>query len=140
MELIALVASMLAVFFCQFTDINAFECRDGIENNIAYVYSEGRRCGINQTACFQSLKCEKIGETDYKDYEWRCMDRKNCKNQSATLSYAYYDGIRGICCFQSNCNAYKTSKCTANGFLNRPSSMVVYLGLAFAVLVFAIKY
>ncbi len=130
----------LVIAFCMFNPTYTFECRDGIENSVAIVYTSRSPCEAGQTACFQSLRCSSIGHAKYKDFKWSCIDRKKCKNESATLSYAYYEDVRGICCFTSNCNAYRLKKCTASGFSTTPLSKFTYLGLAVAVFLFATNY
>ena len=92
-----------------------FRCRDGIQNSVGYIYHPAQYCGVNTNntkACFQSLKCTSIGDTHYKDYEWRCFERKKCQNGTDGKWTARYDGVKGICCFTSGCNAYKMNTCT----------------------------
>ena len=103
-----------------------FRCRDGIKNSVGHVWRVGQYCGdnVNKTkACFQSLKCTKIGDTPYKDYEWRCFERKNCQNGTDGKSYGRYSGIRGICCFTSRCNAYLLNTCT--DFASRVKASII---------------
>ena len=108
------VSGVLFITVLLAASTNGFRCRDGIENSVGYIWSSNY-CGdnVNKTkACFQSLKCTSIGDTDYKDYEWRCFERKNCQNGTDGKSYGRYKGTRGICCFTSSCNAYRLNTCT----------------------------
>ena len=114
-----------------------FRCRDGIENSVGYIWSSDY-CGdnANQTkACFQSLKCTSIGDTPYKDYEWRCFERKNCQNATDGKSYGTYKGVKGICCFTSGCNAYRLKTCTDTASSVTASIIGLVTGL---ILTFAI--
>jgi len=81
---------------------DALYCRDGIENSVGFVF-RSRICTESQPACFGSVKCSIIGDTNYKDYEWDCIDKGQCSNGTGT-SFAHYKGIKGICCFTNNCN------------------------------------
>eukprot|EP00794_Sanderia_malayensis_P007821 gene7821-8668_t len=105
---------VVALFLVGIGRVAAFKCRDGMESPIAYVYRERKTCGINQTACFQSLNCKRSYSTVWKDWAWTCFDPKDCKKHADGNSYAYYNGIRGICCFTDNCNAYKLNNCTGD--------------------------
>ena len=84
----------LVVLICFISYADSLWCRNGIENSVAYIYWE-KRCGTNETACFQSVKCTKIGDTPYTDYEWRCVNRKTCSNSTGKW-IGRYDNIKGI--------------------------------------------
>ncbi len=129
--------TILIAISCMFCVVQSFICRDGIENMVGYVYGN-ERCKINEKACFQSVKCETIGDSNFKIYKWKCMDQKNCKNSTDGNSYAYYDGIRGVCCFTSECNAYKRSECTS-GDAKIGLSKMAYVGFALVVVFLALK-
>ena len=75
------------------TKLDALRCRDGIENSIGYVYSTDT-CAASQTACFQSVKCYKIGDVAYKDYNWACIEGSKCSNSTGKY-IASYKGVKG---------------------------------------------
>ena len=88
------LAIVVFVFSGLGNQVSALSCRDGIENSVGYVYWS-QKCSAGETACFQSVKCTKIGDTPYTDYQWNCIDGKLCSN-STGKSVATYNGVKGI--------------------------------------------
>ena len=89
----AMIFGFVVVFICCFSYADSLWCRNGIENSVAYVYWQ-KRCGTNETACFQSVKCTKIGDTPYRNYEWRCINGRTCSNNTGKW-IGRYDNIKG---------------------------------------------
>ena len=79
------------ISFIPFAD--SLWCRNGIETSVAYIYWE-KKCSPKETACFNSAKCTKIGDEDYKDYEWRCISGRSCSNVTGEW-IGYYQNIKG---------------------------------------------
>ncbi len=137
MARIFLAVVLFLYIICTFNlFVNAFECRDGIENVAGYIYRKQKPCNGGENACFQSKKCEKIADTVFESYDWRCIDPSSCKNESSLFT-AYYNGTKGVCCFKSNCNDYKMKNCTSRkgfstskGFSSKPVWKLVFVCLA----------
>lgn len=102
---------VLTIFY---TTAWGLQCRQGVENIFGSAYNK-TVCSVNETACFQSAKCEtKNAIRPHTDYKWRCIDQKICRNTTDGNSYATYEGVKGICCYTDLCNDNKISKCTAS--------------------------
>ena len=89
----ASVFILLLTCFGLIAEYDALRCRDGIENSVGYIYSS-KQCKAGETACFQSVKCTKIGDTDYTDYKWTCIDGNQCSNSTGKY-IARYKGVKG---------------------------------------------
>ena len=73
---------------------DALFCREGNENSAGFIFWR-KKCTESQPACFGSVKCFTIGETNYQNYEWNCIDKGQCSNGTGK-SFAHYKGIKGM--------------------------------------------
>ena len=87
------VTVLVLTCFGQIAELDALRCRSGMQNSVGYIYSS-KPCKAGETACFQSVKCTKIGDTDYTDYKWTCIDGNQCSNSTGKY-IARYNGIKG---------------------------------------------
>ena len=75
------------------TRLDALQCRAGFQNKAGHRYVRGV-CRPSEPACFQAVKCYKVGEIALKDYTWACIDRSKCSN-SKGKSVATHMGVKG---------------------------------------------
>ena len=128
-----IISFALAILY---TTASGLQCRHGVENIFGSAYNR-TVCSANETACFQSARCEtKNAIRPHTDYKWRCIDQKICRKSTDGNNYATYEGVKGICCYTDLCNDNKISKCTESDSGNNLRVSIFTICFTFALTIF----